>query len=146
MRRRESGGAVLGLAFALLAPFAAASFLAHRAVAREWALEADAMLGSQASLGADAALAWFLREGWRIQGMGEGVLPVPEPVLDAPRGFHPSGEVRVMRLGPRLWKLTVRSRLQGPGNVPPFLQAREAYVAAEADGAPPCLRAWRILR
>lgn len=146
MRRRERGGAVLLLAFGLLAPFAAAAFLAHRAVAREWALEGDAAAGTIASLGADAALAWYLREGFRARPGAGGIQPVPAEILQAPRGFRAEADIHRMTLGPSLCKLTVRSRLLGPGRGGGYVQVREAYVEFAAEGAPPRLRAWRIVR
>ncbi len=146
------------MAMAVLALCAGTAWMVHRAVLRDLVVEGEALRGIWASLAADGAEAWFMREGWKNlpePGGGEDrareagfALAVPPWVFS--REPAQEGEVRAHFLGPArrwpgsgLWRLKVVGRALGPR---PFVQTREVYVTIPEERGPPVRRAWRIVR
>ena len=148
---------MLLLAFAILTMITVPALVVQAALVREGRIEGDALLGSRAELAADSTLRWFLAEGWR-PGLAEGSVQAPDTLLPGEGAFQPQGELRVRHLGPSsrwpeadAWKVTARGQvrvLAGDRAVRTFTQTREAYVTTVrgTEGAPPVLRAWRIVR
>jgi hypothetical protein len=156
----QRGGAAILLAFGILTMATAMAFLMGEAAARAWRMEGEALQGARASLAADSALAWFLRDGRVFPAPpGSRLFRAPPEVFPQERGLVRDAELLVSHLGPlpgsdpplEVWKVTVTARLRvlaGDRAVATYRQVREAYVAAPRNeaGARAELRAVRIVR
>jgi hypothetical protein len=151
MSPRERGQGALLLVAGALALATAPALALQRTVARELAMEGEALRGARADLAADSVLDWFLSEGWTALDAcpQEGGADAPDGIFRPGPGTREGGSVHWRRLGSlpeqagSLYRVRVRAFHRVPAGT--FVQEREAYFV-QSPGCPPVFRAWRILR